>query len=159
MTISLRELFVLIAFVSLAVGGLLTGPPMSWIALVVFALLLLTKLVDCLVCSGQRRHFSIGFSIFATFYLGLCMYLGSSEFFAFNYEQSKLPTSRLVYVCLKPDYKPAAPTNPTTIAQNQLRADNGHSLFPMGHLATACAFGYFGGWYARFATRERNKPE
>ena len=159
MTITLRELFTLMAFASLAIGGLLSGPPMSWVALVAFALLWLTKLVDCLVCNDVRRYFSIGFSIFAAFYLGLCMYLGSSEFFAFNYDQSKLPTSRLVYVCLKPEYEPSATTNATKRANQRLRAENGKSVFPLGHLATACAFGYIGGWYARFVTRERNKRE
>ena len=159
MTITLRELFTLVAFAALAIGGLLSGPPMSWVALVAFALLWLTKLVDCLVCDDARRYFAIGFSIFAAFYLGLCVYLGSSEFYAFNYDQAKLPTSRLVYVCLKPEFKRSTTTSATKRANERLRAENGNSLFPLGHLATACAFGYIGGWYTRFVTRERSVPE
>ena len=154
MTISLREIFTIVAFIAFAIGGLLTGPPLAWIALVIFTLLWLTKLVDCLICKGARRYFAIGFSIFAAFYLGLCVHLGSSEFYAFNYDEANLPTSRLVYVCLKPDYTPSATSNATTRAREQLRADNGSSLFPLGHLATACMLGYLGGCYARYVTRD-----
>ena len=159
MKISLRELFGLVAFVAFAIGGLLSGPPLAWIGLIAFVLLWLTKLVDCFVCRGPRQSFSVGFTIFAAFYLGLCVYLGSSEFFAFNYDQAKLPTSRLVYVCLKPEYTPSQTTNATKRNNEQLRAKNGRCLFPLGHLATACMLGYIGGCYARFVTRDTDMPQ
>lgn len=159
MKFSLRELLMIIIFASLALGGLLTGPPISWIALAAFAFLWLAKLVDCIIVRGSRRYFSIGFSIFAAAYISLFLYLGESEFFAFNYDNASLPTSRLVYVCLKPEYKPTGTTNTSIRAQERLRAENAKSLYPLGHLATACLLGYIGGSYARFTTRERVPSE
>ncbi|WP_461506423.1 hypothetical protein [Rhodopirellula baltica] len=146
MSLSIRELLMLPTFVGLALAGVMFGPPISWVALIMVIMLLNAIAIDAFVASPRRRSFAIGFLLSSLVYLGTTIAVGSTEYAA---RGGILPTTELLQYMLRPAYVFGISPH----SDLALRQANALSVMPLGQLFFACVFGYLGGWYARLASR------
>lgn len=145
MKLTIRTLLAAVAFAAFAIGTVTIGPPVSWIAAVLYTLFLVAKLIDCFVSKSERRVFANGLCIAAFAYLAMPIFIGSNEFTA---SDGLLPTSRVLQSQIRPEI-----LNFNDFATTYARAENARSVMPAGHLAIAIFFGYIGGLYAVFSYR------
>ena len=148
MQLSIRELLVVVTFIGIAMAGIITGPPISWVALVAFVGLLLALAIDVFVAADQKRIFAVGFLIPALAYLGAIVLIGSTEFAAAS---GRVPTSQLLQFLLRPPYVMGQSPDQHFLE----RMANARSVMPLGHAAIAAVLGY--AWKLVRATARKRK--
>jgi ABC-type Co2+ transport system permease subunit len=146
MRLAIRELLALVTFTGLGLGGILTGPPVSWVALTAFVLLVQAFAIDAFITTGRRRAFAIGFILPTIGYLVFVFAIGQTEFRA---QMGVAPTTQLVQYLLQPRYVFGQSPHSDSV----LRQQNALSVIPLGQICVGCILGYVGAWYARWSSR------
>ena len=149
MRLSLKELFGFVALFSLGLAGLVSGPPIAWVALGILSCIFLAMVINVLVASGHRRAFSIGFLVPASAYLVIVFLICKNELDPNMW--ASLPSTRLLQQFVRPTY-----TSHTDQMMLATRVTNAESVIPLGHLFIASLFGICGGYYGCWAS---NSPK
>lgn len=145
MRLSLKELLGFVAFFSFGLAGLVSGPPIAWVALVILSCIFLAMVINALVASGPRRAFSIGFLVPASAYLAIVFLICKNEMDPNTWAQ--LPSTRIVQQFVRPTYL----QGDQAIISG--REQNGESVMPLGQLIVASLFGILGGYYGCWASK------
>lgn len=145
--ILIKESLLYVALVAVSIGGLVIGPPLSWIGCFVFPLLLVGFAINAIFANGDSRAFAVSFLIPSVGYLVLTAKYTATEYLD---GYGSLPTSRFFGWLVR--FGTSSPT------QDGLRAMEEHyrslSMIPLGHLSVALVLGYCFGYYGVWVRRQ-----
>ncbi len=174
MQVSLRELFILVAFVAIGTASLRLAGPLASVFIALALLLCMAMAVAAAVDRGMRQAFATGFVLCTMAYAILLFATHSTEL---QLHAGRLPTSKLLSPLFEeivnrtwvdrfsgrelPNYVPTRvdrlPGEMPTAAGVRVESETPDRMTFMivGHILWASIFGYAGGKFAQFIYARR----
>lgn len=155
--LSLTDVFVLMLFSALAVGGIAGGNWVAWFGSTICVLAIVAQLIALIVGRGRIRAKSIGFMTPVALYCVTLALIGGSEFADYN---GVLPHTRFVQerIHIEVSERVTTPNADHYFIQDMIKR-SAQAKLPLAHLLVAVVAGYIGSRYAEYIYHHNPKPQ